>query len=65
MISFVVTGMSCGHCVQAITNAVKVLDPNAQVSIDLDKGRVDIESDMPSSEFQDAINGLDYSAVFI
>jgi copper chaperone len=63
MITFIVTGMSCGHCAQAITKAVKTLDPEATITIELDKGRVQIDSDLPADEFQAAINALDYSAV--
>lgn len=43
MITFEVQDMSCGHCVSAITQAVKALDAQAQVQIDLASHRVDIE----------------------
>jgi copper chaperone len=39
---FAVEGMSCSHCVQTVTNAVKGADPAAQVEIDLDKGLVSV-----------------------
>ena len=29
--SFQVQGMTCGHCVKAVTEAVKTLDPKAEV----------------------------------
>ena len=32
---FSVQGMSCGHCVKAITNAVQAKDPAASVRVDL------------------------------
>ena len=32
---FNVEGMSCGHCVKAITQAVQAKDPAADVQIDL------------------------------
>ncbi len=35
MLKFDVDGMSCGHCVQAVTRAVKSVDPQAEVKVDL------------------------------
>ncbi len=43
MITFEVQDMSCGHCVSTITQAVKALDAQAQVQIDLPSHRVRIE----------------------
>ncbi len=43
MITFEVQDMSCGHCVSTITQAVKSLDAQARVQIDLASHRVDIE----------------------
>jgi copper chaperone len=44
MTTFQVDDMTCGHCVGAITKAVKSLDADAAVSIDLATHRVAIES---------------------
>jgi copper chaperone len=35
---FNVTGMSCGHCVSTVQNAVQAVDPEAQVTVDLETG---------------------------
>lgn len=43
MITFQVPDMSCGHCVQAITQAVKAADPGAQVQVDLTTHRVQVQ----------------------
>jgi copper chaperone len=43
MIAFEVKDMSCGHCVSTITQAVKGIDKDARVQIDLDRHRVEIE----------------------
>lgn len=43
MITFDVQDMSCGHCVQSITQAVQALDAQARVQIDLASHRVHIE----------------------
>jgi copper chaperone len=45
MLSFKVEGMSCGHCVQSVTQAVQKVAPKAQVAVDLDAGRVDVAGD--------------------
>jgi len=39
-----VPDMSCGHCVQAITKAVKSVDPVAGVDTDLDSHEVKVDS---------------------
>ena len=44
MISFQVSDMTCGHCVNAITKAVKAADKDAAVQIDLAAHRVDIQT---------------------
>ena len=35
-----VSNMSCSHCVGAVTRAVKSIDPQADVQVDLETGRV-------------------------
>jgi copper chaperone len=42
--TFQVQGMSCGHCVRAVTQAVKNVDPQAEVRVDLGSGRVEVQS---------------------
>ena len=42
--SFTVTGMTCGHCEKAVAQAIKALDPNAEVRIDRSQNRVDVDS---------------------
>lgn len=43
----VVTGMTCGHCVNAVTKELTALPGVTQVDIDLASGAVAIESDAP------------------
>lgn len=38
-----VQNMTCGHCVSAVTKAVKSIDPSAVVQVDLEKARVRVE----------------------
>ena len=44
---FTVTGMTCGHCEKAVTQAVKQLDPQAEVTIDRAASKVAIDSTQP------------------
>lgn len=42
--TFQVQGMTCGHCERAVTQAVKQVDPQADVKIDRPSGKVDVTS---------------------
>ncbi len=42
--TFMVTGMTCGHCEKAVTRALKNLDPQAEVSIDRAANQVVVDS---------------------
>jgi copper chaperone len=39
-----VTGMTCGHCVRAVTLAIQARDPQARVQVDLPAGLVRAET---------------------
>ena len=58
--SFQVQGMSCGHCVGAVTQAVKALDPQADVKIDLASGKVDVQSEQDRGAIVQAIEEEGY-----
>ena len=58
---FTVDGMSCGHCVKAITQAIRALDPQAQVRVNLDERRVEVESDRSRVALADAIRDEGYT----
>lgn len=42
--TFNVTGMTCGHCEKAVVQAVRALDPQAEVKADRTANRVDVTS---------------------
>ena len=44
MITFDVPDMSCGHCVGALTRAVREVDPGARVEADLPARQLHVES---------------------
>ncbi|XAH23693.1 cation transporter [Xylophilus sp. GW821-FHT01B05] len=59
---FQVEGMSCGHCSQAVQNAVQAADPQAQVKVDLPTGHVDVVSTHSRESLRLAIEGAGYKA---
>ena len=63
MIEFKVDDMSCGHCVAAITKAVKEVDANGKVDVDLAARRVRIESTHAAREFSAALEEAGYTPV--
>lgn len=62
MIAFEINDMTCGHCIRTITQAVKQVDPSAQVSVDLQARRVEIDSSVADgAALQIAIQAAGYS----
>lgn len=59
--TFDVQGMSCGHCERAVTQAVKALDAQAQVKVDLATGKVEVQSSQPREALARAIAQEGYS----
>ena len=45
--TYTVSGMTCGHCVAAVTDEVSKLDGVHKVDVDLATGRVTVGSDQP------------------
>lgn len=58
---FNVEGMSCQHCVQAVTQAVQRTDPAAQVTIDLDTGMVNVTGAGSDAAVRAAIDDAGYT----
>ena len=57
-----VSGMSCGHCVRAITQAVQAGDPAAEVQVDLGAGEVRVSSRQSLEQLLQAIRAEGYEA---
>jgi copper chaperone len=57
---FNVVGMSCGHCVRAVTEAVHGLDQTAVVQIDLPTGTVTVQSDAATARIEATIVNAGY-----
>jgi len=63
MLNLTVKGMSCQHCVKAVTNAIQELDANAKVEIDLPSGQVAVQSSAPAAKLREAIAEAGYKIV--
>jgi copper chaperone len=53
--TFKVTGMTCGHCEKAVTQAIKSVDPQALVQIDRSLNQVVVDTDRPRESVSQAI----------
>jgi copper chaperone len=62
MIELRIEGMTCGHCVSAVTRAVKTVDPEANVQVDLGTGRVRVDSRSSADALGKAIAEAGYPA---
>ena len=62
MLNFKVDGMTCAHCVRAVTSAVQAVDPAAVVEVDLARGRVQVEGRAAPDVLARAIAAEGYAA---
>lgn len=59
---FNVEGMTCGHCVRAVTQALQSQDPAASVKVDLAAKEVGVESRLSAEQVISLITEEGYSA---
>ena len=59
---FSVEGMTCGHCVRAVTQAVQAKGPAASVNVNLAAKEVGVESRLSPDEVISLISEEGYSA---
>ena len=59
---FKVQGMTCAHCVRAVTSAIQGQDPTAQVQVDLAKGEVKVQSQLEAEKVVGLIEEEGYTA---
>ena len=48
--TYQVTGMTCGHCAQAVTTEVSAIDGVTDVTVDVDSGNVEVTGDGVTEE---------------
>jgi copper chaperone len=57
--------MTCGHCVSAVTRAIKSVDPQAEVQVDLGSGRVRVDGGTEAVALVKALDDAGYPARFL
>ncbi len=65
MQEFQVDGMTCGHCVRAVTGAVHGIDPAATVDIDRAAGRARVQSSASAMAIAAAIGAEGYKVTAV
>ena len=55
MVELTVEGMSCGHCVRAVTGAIQALDPSARVAVALETGTIRAETSLTPAQVAAAV----------
>ncbi len=63
MLQLKVEGMSCGHCVKAVSKAVGSVQPGAKVDIDLASGQVTVASTDQAQAISAAIEEAGYTVL--
>lgn len=60
---YVVTGMTCAHCVRAVTEEVRALDSVTDVAVDLASGRLSVTSrtEIPYADVAAAVDQAGYA----
>jgi copper chaperone len=65
LMKLIVEGMTCGHCVRAITQAIGRIAPAAKVAVDLDARSVTIEGAVDAGAASAAIEEEGYTVTAI
>lgn len=55
-----VPSIMCQGCADTITEALKTVDPNAAVDIDVDRKTVTVKSDITEASMRQAITAVDH-----
>jgi Copper chaperone len=61
MYEFKVDDMTCGHCAATVEKAVKGVDANAEIKIDVSNRAVRVRSDKPAEVIAGAIGEAGYT----
>ncbi|WP_024677199.1 heavy-metal-associated domain-containing protein [Pseudomonas syringae] len=59
---FTVQGLTCGHCVRAVTEAIKNDDPAAEVQVELASKQVKVQSSLSPEQIIGLIGEEGYQA---
>jgi copper chaperone len=55
-----VNGMSCGHCVRAIEQAIQAMDSSSVVKVNLESRSVEVDTTLAPQQVADAIRSEGY-----
>ena len=58
-----VEGMSCGHCVSAVTKSVQAVDASAKVEVDLPQQKVLVDSSARLEDIKAAVVDAGYEVL--
>ena len=58
--AFTVPNLSCGHCVRAVTEALKAADPTSEVSADPASKQVSVQSTLPREQLAALLTAAGY-----
>ncbi len=63
--TYIVEGMSCGHCSQAVTDALKSIKDTAEITVDLETKKVTVSGLDDDAAVEEAIEdaGFDFKGV--
>ena len=58
--TYIVEGMTCSGCVNAVTNAIKAKDSSAEVKVDLESGKVNVEGILDEASVIEAVEDASF-----
>ena len=61
MQQYAVSGMTCGHCAQAVTRAVEALPSVERALVDLERGTLAVEGDADEQAIRGAVMESGYA----
>ena len=63
MLNFQVTGMTCGGCVNAVTRAIQSQDSQAQVTVDLAKQQIELNTTLSIEQARELIEEAGFPVI--
>lgn len=62
MTTFIVSEMTCGHCVKSITQAIQEQDANAELNFDLATKKVSISTTVSDDDLINLLDDVGFKA---
>lgn len=60
MITLKIVGMTCGHCVKAVSAALSRIPGVTAVRVDLERGRAEVDGEAEMQRLMDAVRAEGY-----